>query len=342
MRKEILLIAIATVLLMAGASAASDWRANNAAGVFIDVNGGHVDQSTAAANMTEDTIQCVPDDGNFTVRIQAAAPFTGIAVTFVGTVGTTIPATYGHDGNNGRLVYLAAGDANFHTNIDGNGVLNVAAPTAEGRYVMCVWDANADSDANSYCENVGVKPDSTKTKYAITNADGNGFCQTDNYAAFDGTITDSTGFGQIENATGQTLDISADIDFDSTIVWASDKKVTVTSSGLVNNPAKLTFLKPNVPEARFEIKKNGSGCSNCTLVESNNGQISFEIASFSSYEVVGISTSAGTGATTGYAFQPASFATGFVNTVQNLDPKMVIVAVGAIALIFIVIKIKKK
>jgi hypothetical protein len=267
MRKAILL-AIATILLMATATAA--WNATT-----VDINGGRDSQTATAIDETEDGVQCVPDDGNFTIKIRTALPIaTSVRVVFTGPSSDCnhCGSVTGVDGNGIGLDT----DGNVALDVfNGMADITVAAPTTEGLHRLCVVDNNG-IDTNWVCEYVGIKPDSTYTKYTITNTDGNGFCKTTDYSSFKGKIEDKTGYGRIEIAPEGSFDLSADISFDSTITYDNENKFTVSGLGVVQDrPVKVTFLKPRFPSGQFEVRRNDSGCSICQNIKSSNGQVSF-------------------------------------------------------------------
>ena len=356
MNNKIILMAIATVLLMATTTAFT-----------MDVNGGYDSQTATYADELQDGVQCVPDDGNFTIKVTDANANSNLVVFIDGNVMPKVwvsPWTPDTNGSYGLTTEAATWDGNVMTSNGGNGTsgatlnINVSSITDGLRRICILEDGNngvgVDKtgtliDNSTHCEWVGIKPDSTThTNYAITHADGNGYCKTSvgNLAAFVGTIEDNTGYGRIEPSGANTFDISADsINFDTTIVWSNANKIEVTATQLVNQEAKLTFLKPEVHSSKFEVRKNDSACSTCSGITSNNGQIYFTTTGFSVYEVKDLPAgdSPGGGGTT---FVPASIigdlAGGdIVGAVGGINNLALIVIIGIVVVILIGAKVKK-
>lgn len=342
MNKKIIPMAITAILILmsTNAFALSDtltWTA------VVDVNGVKDSQSATASGTTEDTVLCAPDDGNFIISVVDANAYTEIYVTFNGTRAATIGL---EDTNSGIITFDSDANvaANIHNADFGNAVITVAAPTSEGYYQLCVIDANGylaygAANPRAYCEWVGVKPDSTYTNYTMTNSDGNGFCMTINYAAFDGKIEDSTGYGRIETVFGNTYDLSGDIDFDSTITWSNSNKVEVTTSALIGQITKLTFLKPEIHSSKFEVRRNDSACSICDGITSSNGTIFFTTGNFSVYEVLDLP--AGDVGAGGVVFQPTSIIAGGDIVAAVPGGMSTIVIVLIIVAIVVIVKVKK-
>lgn len=334
MRKAILL-AIATILLAA-----------NTAALTMDVNGG-MDPTTYQDEL-EDGVQCVADDGNVTITVTDANGCTALVLVIDGTpaAGSTYSPWPGD--TNAHYGEAAPYDDNVMTVCDANtdgiqgAVLNVNVPTAEGLHYVCVVDDNFGAFAATAtdCEWINVKPDSTYTGYTITNSDGNGFCKTTaaKYAAFEGKIEDSTGYGKIENPGTYTLDISADIDFDSGFTWSARK---ITSTILSNKYVKVTYLKPEISTANFEIRKNDSGCSTCNNVDSSNGQISFTTNTFSSYEVVEVAVG-DEGRAGVYAYQPAAITAGIGGIVQDVGTTNIVLGIIVAIIVVVLVAAKAK
>lgn len=322
MNKKVLLVTTTLLLLLVA----------NASAFTMDINGGYDSQSATYASNLENGVICVPDDGNVTIKIMDANSCTSFVVLVNGSMLTT-ESISPWLGDNNAAYGVGIYDDNAmtacgKTNGTSWGTINVKVPTTEAYSNICVQDSN--SLAAKSCEWVGVKPDSTYTGYTITNSDGNGFCKTTSYSTFQGNITDSTGYGKIET-NNDSWDLSSDLDFDSTIVWANANKVTVTATGLVGDNAKLTFLKPVIHSSRFEIRRNDSGCSSCSNIVSNNGQVSFTTTSFSTYEILDLPS----GQTGGTTYQPPGLIPsidlpGIASTVggiQNLASIIVIIAI---------------
>ena len=350
MHKNILAILAATLLLFAASASA----------LTIDINGGYDSQSATYASETETgsgTKHCVPDDGNFTIKISDTNACTAMIVTVDGeAIATTSYSSWTGDDN---AHHDGTGDWDDNVMspctpglVDGQTgvmVINMIAPTAEGLHEVCVADDNFAAFAHtaSDCEWVSVKPDSTYTNYTITNTDANvGLCSTTAavFAAFTGKIEDSTGYGRIETDRGETWDFSGDIDFDAGIVWSNANKFGVTESTLTNQVAKVTFLKPSVATERFEVRRNDSGCGICTNIASNDGQVSFTTSSFSTYEVkeqpVG---TGGNGGTPGTIFQqPTMSIPGIDDLISGgANINLIVVLLAIVGLVIVAAKMKK-
>lgn len=344
-------IVLATIVLLAmtSVSAASvGWTAN------IDINGinASAGSKTTFSGTTTGGVLCGPDDRNISISIADINADSGVFVTFNDTIWTGVR----FDANTDQTV---SGATNTDFNLVAVGATKVlrtaayvAVPTAEKLYTVCVYDINSCIGCTSnaianykryYCETIGVRPDATYTGYTITNSDGNDFCVTSNYSAFTGKIEDSTGYGRIETDRGETWDLSGDIDYDAGIVWSNSNKFNVTLSQLVGQVSKVTFLKPNIHTAQFQIRRNDSGCSICDDIASNNGQISFTTTSFSTYEVVEAPSDGVT--TGGGAYQPASLipdVSGILSGTGLNNTTAVIIIIIIVVVALLVIGKKKK
>lgn len=333
MDKKVFLAAIAVmaVFLASNAAAVNVW--SNSA--IVDVNGAYASQSDASSATTENSVLCVADDGNFQVTIRDAHTYTGIGVTFYGTTNVNNAKAVGLDGNG----YKDSNDQNMHVNAAGSATFSVAAPTTEGIYKMTVYDTNA-VDTNYYSEWVAVKPDSTYTEFTFKEAgtDANGFCKIINYSTFDGTITDTAGYGQIKTIESNTIDLSGDIDFDAGVNMNTQNKFTFNLSAFKDQKMQVTFKKPQVATSQFQVKRNDSGCSQCSAIESRDGTIVFNVASLNdsltTYEIaevpVGGELPEGSG-----TFVPGS-------PLSGVNSGFVIFAIIAVVLLIVVAAKRKK
>ncbi len=339
---KILLLAIAAILLTANAAAANTWA--NTPNMVVDVNGGYDNQTATAADQTEDGIQCVPDDGNFTVNIQYANPKTGINVTYFAAAGGTTSVNIRGtmlDGNG----YSEAADT-FHVNALGHGQFSVAAPIAEGVYRMRVYDANA-VDVNYYDEWIAVKPDSTYSEFTFSETgDSNDFCKINNYSTFRGTISDDSGYGKLQTVEAITLDLSGYIDFDTGIDLAANE-LKFNLSTLRPKKGKITCLRPGIRTTQYQIRRNDSGCSICGNEQSNNGQISFNTTSINDSPVIysAVELSTGDGGTGGgiLPIGGGQFQAALPSLAGIADTNTILLIVGALFVgIGIYVYIKKK
>lgn len=276
MKEKIALLAIATILLMTTASAA--WEAT------VDINAARQSQTDTATTTLEDSIFCIPDDGNFTIELWDTNALTGIYVTYNWIKADTI----GLDVNSNWM----SGDAdqNVASNAQGSAVIQIQAPSSEGYTYLCIHDANGiffnsgslTNNDRKYCEWVGIKPDSSYSKFTITSNDNNGFCKQTDYTAIPNP-TFSASKGNVKFKTN--ADLSADTSYDNKID-ITDDEIKLTVSTLQDKKATITLTNAGVTEGGFDVYRNGKKCGVCeNIYSAKGGSAVWTTTKFSTYSI---------------------------------------------------------